>query len=262
MFESLDAMPIWVPIGLVVASLIAGLVDSIVGGGGLIQLPALLLVPGFQPVQALATNKVASACGTITSSITFARRVRPDWRMLAPVVVAAFAASFGGAVLAARLPAGIFTPIIVVVLVGVLIFTLMRPDLGSRPRDEVGSVSFAVLRGLALGLVLGFYDGLLGPGTGVFLVLGITLVLQADLLRAAGGAKIVNVATNLGALAYFIPLQAVHWPLAILLGAANLVGSYLGARLTMRLGARFVRWMLVIVVSALIVRLVLQLFGV
>lgn len=260
--DLLSALPPWGPYALALAALLAGFVDAIVGGGGLIQLPALLLVPGIQPAVALGTNKVGSIFGTVTSAVTYARRVRPGLARIWPAIAAALLASFCGAVVASHLPASVFTPVIVVVLAGVLVFTVARPRFGIEVdvRTAPGGAA-AVVRGLCVGALIGFYDGALGPGTGSFLVIAFVAALHFEYLHAAGAAKWVNVATNAGALAFFIPLGVIDWPVALLLGAANMTGGYLGARLAVRLGSRFVRITLIVVVSALLLRLGWQLIA-
>ncbi|ACZ29317.1 protein of unknown function DUF81 [Xylanimonas cellulosilytica DSM 15894] len=239
---------------LVVAGFAAGWVDAVVGGGGLIQLPALLLVPGIAPVQALATNKVGSIMGTSTSSITYARRVQPDFTTAGPMAVAALAGAVGGAVLAARIPAAAFRPIILVVLVAVFVYTLLKPSLGDRTRLRWEGNRHRVTAAMT-GLVIGVYDGVLGPGTGTFLVIALVGVLGYAFLPASALAKIVNFATNLGALIFFVPAGHVIWHLGLAIGAANLMGGYLGARMAVARGSRFVRVVFVVVVGALILRL-------
>lgn len=241
---------------LVVAAMAAGWVDAVVGGGGLIQLPALLvLVPEMSAVQALATNKVGSIMGTSTSSITYYRRIHPDMRTAAPMALAALAASMGGAVLASRIPEEALRPIIVVVLVGVLAYTLARPNLGaSTALRWEGNRHYGTAAGL--GLVIGLYDGLLGPGTGSFLVMALVGVIGYAFLPATAIAKIVNFATNLGALMFFVPAGHVVWGIGIILGVANLTGAYIGARMAVAKGSRFVRIAFITVVGALIVKLV------
>ncbi|MDO8145595.1 MULTISPECIES: TSUP family transporter [unclassified Isoptericola] len=236
---------------LVLAGLTAGWVDAVVGGGGLIQLPALLLVPGMSPVQALATNKLGSIMGTSVSSITYYRRVGPDLTTAGPMAAAALAGAVGGAALATQIPAELFTPIILVVLIGVAVFTLARPQLGryDNLRWEGNRHRWTAA---GIGLVIGAYDGLLGPGTGTFLVISLVSILGYAFLPASALAKIVNFATNLGALIFFVPAGAVVWSLGLAIGVANLVGGYVGARMAVSKGSRFVRAVFVVVVGALI----------
>lgn len=239
---------------LLLAAFAAGWIDAVVGGGGLIQLPALLLVPGITPVQALATNKLASIFGTATSSVTFYRRVRPSLRTTLPMAGIAFCGAFGGASVAAHLPAALFKPIIVVALVVVALITLLKPQLGVAASRRFAGWRYVVFA-IAIGASIGFYDGVLGPGTGTFLVFSLVGILGFDFLQASATAKMVNFATNLGALLFFIPLGAVLWPLGLLLGAANIAGSLLGSRMAISRGVKFIRAFFLIVVAALTVKL-------
>ena len=238
---------------VLVAALAAGWIDAVVGGGGLLQLPALLLVPGMSPVQALATNKLASVFGTTTSAVTYYRRVHPDLRTALPMAAVALVSSFAGASVAAALPVGVFKPVIVVALIAIAVFTVLRPSLG-----EVTALRHAGRRhhgvAAALAAAIGFYDGILGPGTGSFLVFAMVSMLGYDFLNASAKAKIVNVATNLGALLFFAPYGAVFWGLGVLMGAANMLGGYIGSRTAAARGSRFIRIVFLVVVTALIVR--------
>ena len=238
---------------LLLAAFAAGWVDAVVGGGGLLQLPALLLVPGLSPVQALATNKLGSIFGTSTSALTYYRRARPDLRTALPMAAVALVGSFGGASIAAALPVEVFKPVIVVALVTVATITLLRPALGGTTalRFSGGAHYRAAV---AVGLAIGVYDGVLGPGTGTFLVIAMVSLLGYDFLQASAKAKIVNFATNLGALLFFVPHGSVVWGLALLLGAANVGGSYLGSRMAIASGTRFIRTVFLVVVAALIVK--------
>lgn len=225
-----------------------------VGGGGLLQLPVLLMVPGMTPVQALATNKLGSIFGTTTSAITYARRLSPSMGTALPMAGAALAASFGGAATAARLPEQVILPLILAALVGVGLFTALRPNVGQLEalrHAGMGHLSRAVL----IGMTIGFYDGILGPGTGTFLVIALVTVLGYSFLNSSAQAKIVNAATNLGALLYFAPAGHVLVVLGLFLGAANMAGGYVGARMAVSKGNRFIRAVFLTVVFALIISL-------
>ncbi len=239
---------------VVIAAFGAGWIDAVVGGGGLLQLPALLLVPGLAPVQALATNKLASIFGTATSSLTYYRRARPDLRTALPMAFVALCGSFGGAFVATVIPASAFKPIVVIALVVVAVITAARPSLGT-----VAALRHTGRRHLliatAIGAGIGFYDGMIGPGTGTFLVIALVGMLGYDFLQASAKAKIVNFATNLGALLLFIPTGAVVWPLALVLAAANVAGSYLGSRMAIARGTGFIRIAFLVVVGVLIIKL-------
>jgi uncharacterized membrane protein YfcA len=239
---------------VLIAAVAAGWIDAVVGGGGLLQLPALLLVPGMSPVQALATNKLASVFGTTTSAVTYYRRIHPDLWTALPMAAVALVSSFAGASVAAALPAGVFKPVIVAALVAIAAFTVLRPDLGEVTALRHSGRTHHGVAG-AVGAIIGFYDGILGPGTGSFLVFAMVSLLGYDFLNASAKAKIVNVATNLGALLFFAPYGAVFWGLGLAMGVANMLGGYLGSRTATARGSRFIRVVFLIVVTALIVRL-------
>lgn len=247
-------LPWWGVVLLLLAAVLAGFIDAVVGGGGLVQLPALLLVPGIAPVQALATNKLGSICGTITSSITYYRRVRPDLRTALPMAALACGGAAGGALCASLLPASVFRPVIVVALLAVAVYTITRPSLGEQTSLRFSGHRHLVAAGGA-GLGIGFYDGILGPGTGSFLVFALVGLMGYAFLEASAKAKIVNFATNLGALLVFVPQGAVLWGLGLAMGVANLLGGYLGARTAIARGSRFVRVFFLVVVGALVLRL-------
>jgi len=250
-FESIQLTTL---ILIVVAGFAAGWVDAVVGGGGLIQLPALLLVPGITPVQALATNKMGSIFGTTTSAVTYYRRVRPDLKTAVPMAVIALAGSFGGAILAASLPASVFKPIIVAALIAVAIFTALRPTAGELTALRHDGRKHYVVACL-IGAVIGFYDGLIGPGTGSFLIIALVSAMGYAFLEASAKAKIVNMATNAGALIFFLPHGSLLWGVGLVLGLANMAGGYLGARTAVAKGSSFVRVVFLIVVAALIIKL-------
>jgi uncharacterized membrane protein YfcA len=240
---------------LALAGLTAGFVDAVVGGGGLIQLPALLLgLPGAAPVQVLATNKLASICGTTVSSATYYRRVRPDPRTFGPLMLLAFGGSVLGALVASRLPRSAFDPIVLVALILVGGYVVFKPSLGG---DTV--LRFAghhhTLAAMGTGLVIGFYDGALGPGTGSFFVFTLVGWLGYSFLEASAKARLANWATNLAALCVFVPQGAVLWKVGLVMGLANLLGGYVGARTAVARGSRFVRVFFIVVVSAFIVRI-------
>lgn len=239
---------------IVVAAFAAGWVDAVVGGGGLLQLPALLLIPGIAPVQALATNKLASVFGTATSSVTYYRRAKPDIRTAIPMAVVALLGSFAGAGVATVLPSAAFKPIIVVALLAVALFTAFRPQLGSATKLRFRGRKHHLMAGAA-GLGIGFYDGMIGPGTGTFLVIALVALLGYDFLQASAKAKIVNFATNAGALLLFIPHGSVLWLLGGILAVANVAGSYLGSRMAVSRGTGFIRVVFLVVVIALIAKL-------
>ena len=248
---------------LALAALFAGFVDAVVGGGGLVQLPALVLgLPGASPVQVLATNKLASICGTSVSSVTYYRRVRPHAGTFLPLMGFAFAGSLLGALLAVRIPKEAFDPIVLVVLVlvGAYVF---KPGIGDVTKLRFSGHRHTAIA-MAAGFVIGAYDGALGPGTGSFFVFALVGFLGYSFLEASAKARMANWATNLAALCIFIPQDAVMWRTGLVMGAANLLGGYLGARMAVARGATFVRVFFIVVVSGFIVRIggeVLGLWG-
>ena len=240
---------------LVLAGMFAGFVDAVVGGGGLVQLPALLLgLPGAAPVQILATNKLASICGTTVSSATYYRRVRPDPRTFLPLMLFAFIGSVAGALVASQVPRSAFEPIVLVALIVVGAYVVLKPRLGAETVLRFAG-HHHTLAAMGTGVTIGFYDGALGPGTGSFFVFALVGLLGYSFLQASAKAKLANFATNLAALCVFVPQGAVLWKVGLLMGLANLVGGYLGARTAVRRGAGFVRVFFILVVSAFIVRL-------
>jgi uncharacterized protein len=240
---------------LALAGLFAGFVDAVVGGGGLVQLPALVVAfPGAAPVQVLATNKLAGTCGTTVSSMTYYRRVRPDPRTFVPLMLVAFVGSAAGAFAASHLPKAAFNPIILVALVVVGSYVLLRPDLGSATELRFAGHRHTLTAMLA-GLTIGFYDGALGPGTGSFFVFTLVGLLGYSFLEASAKARIANWATNVAALLVFAAQGAVMWKVGLVVGVCNLVGSYAGARTAVARGSGFVRIFFVLVVAAFIVKI-------
>ncbi|HEY5247628.1 MAG TPA: TSUP family transporter [Dermatophilaceae bacterium] len=243
------------------AAVSAGWVDAVVGGGGLIQIPALLLgFPQVAPVQILATNKVSSICGTSASAGTYYRSVRPELKTAIPLALLAFAGALIGASLVSHISRAAFNPIILVVLIVVGTYTLFRPALGALT-DLRFSGRRHVLAVTGVGFLVGIYDGALGPGTGSFLVFALVGLLGYSFLRASAKAKIANVATNLASLVIFIPQGAVMWKVGLLMGLGNLAGGYVGARTAVAKGAGFIRIVLVIVLGAFIVKFGLDVIG-
>ena len=239
---------------MVLASLGAGFVDSIVGGGGLLLTPALFAIfPHAAPASLFGLNKSASVCGTTFAAIQYGRRVTLPWRALLPAAVAGLAGGFTGAWCVTVIAADFLRKGLPLVLLLVLAYTLVRKDLGREhaPRLAPGPERLAAM---AIGLAIGFYDGFFGPGTGSFFIFLFVRVLGYDFLHASAAAKLLNVATNAAALTLFAVKGHVWWHYAVALALANIAGSLLGTRLALRHGAGFVRGMFILVVSALILK--------
>ncbi|CAB4980435.1 unannotated protein [freshwater metagenome] len=253
MIESLDLGTI---VLLCIAAGAAGWVDAVTGGGGLIQLPSLLIaMPNGPPADALGTNKLSSIIGTSAAAATYLRNTRIDLRTALPMAVAAFIGAGLGALLASHIPAASFRPIILVMLIGVWLWTWLKPAMGTveqlRWEGQRRHYGVAVIAGLGIG----FYDGLIGPGTGSFLLIVLVAGLGLSFLKASATAKIVNVGTNIAALIIFGFTGSVLWLLGLLMGACNLVGAVLGARTAIAKGSEFVRRVFLVVVALLILRL-------
>jgi len=236
------------------ASLFAGFVDSIVGGGGLILVPALFAVfPTTHPATLFGVNKSASVWGTTAAAVQFARRVEMPWHALLPAAALAFGGSMAGAWAVTVISPDFLRRALPLVLLVVLLYTLARKDLGRThaPRfDRRGERAAAAV----LGLVIGFYDGFFGPGTGSFLVFLFVRWLGYDFLHASASAKLLNVSSNAAALMLFAWKGHVWWHYAVVLAVANVIGSLLGTRLALKHGSGFVRGAFILVVSALIVK--------
>ena len=243
---------------LALAAFAAGLIDAIAGGGGLIQLPALLIgMAKTETVIILGTNKVPSIFGTSASALMYRRNIKTDSKLLLIMVLPALLGSMGGASLASRIPTEVLKPIVVSLLIAVLVYTWKRPQLGqieSLRHSEPLRLKIAALAAL----VIGFYDGLIGPGTGSFLVLTLVAILGFAFLSASAIAKVVNVATNLGAIIIFGANGEIIWKIGLTLAIANVVGSLIGAHLALRGGSSLVRKVFMGVTLALIIKVAID----
>ena len=236
------------------ASLLAGLVDSIVGGGGLILLPALFATfPQAPPATLFGTNKSASIWGTAFATVQYSRRVQLPWRALLPAAAAGLLGSLAGAWAVTQVDPALFRKALPLLLTALLAYTLARKDLGREHAPRYAGRAEALMAS-AIGLVVGFYDGFFGPGTGSFLVFAWVRLLGYDFLNASASAKLINTATNFSALMLFTWQGHVWWHLALAMALANVLGSLIGTRLALRHGAGFVRRVFIFVVLALIVK--------
>ncbi|HEV7913750.1 MAG TPA: TSUP family transporter [Albitalea sp.] len=239
---------------LTVASLFAGFVDAIVGGGGLILVPALFSAfPNAAPATLFGTNKGAAIWGTAWATRQFARRVQMPWGALLPAALAALAGSFAGAWTVTLASPGGLRRALPFILLAVLLYTLARKDLGRTHLPRWSGRAQAPAAS-AIGLTLGFYDGFFGPGTGSFFVFLFVRVLGYDFLHASASAKLLNTATNAAALLLFAWKGQVWWHIAAVMAVANVAGSLIGTRLALKHGAGFVRGVFVLVVAALILK--------
>jgi len=241
-------------ITVALASLLAGFVDAVVGGGGLVLVPALFGVfPQAAPATLFGTNKGASIWGTAWATGQFARRVELNWRALLPAAAIALAGSFAGAWTVTLVDAGGLRKALPLILLAVLIYTLARKDMGRSHAPRFNGRAETLVAG-AIGLVIGFYDGFFGPGTGSFFVFLFVRLLGYDFLHASATAKLMNTATNAAALALFAWKGHVWWHIAAVMAVTNVLGSLIGTRMALARGAGFVRGMFVLVVTALILK--------
>jgi uncharacterized protein len=233
---------------------LAGFIDAVAGGGGLVQVPALfVLMPTVPAATLLGTNKFASIWGTSFATWQYARQVPMEWRATLPTCAAAIVFGFVGARTVAHLPPELLRPLVLVLLVGVLAYTLWRKDLGALHAPKLTHAG-QLWMGLATGTVIGFYDGFFGPGTGSFLIIAFVGLFGFSFLAASASAKAVNVITNLAALGYFVTHDHVLYALAAPMAICNVLGAFVGTRLALKLGSRFVRVVFIVVVSTLIAR--------
>ena len=239
---------------LAVLAFFAGFVDAVVGGGGLIQVPALFTVyPQTAPGVLFGTNKFSSIFGTAAATLRYARGVHMPWRMLVPAAAGALIFSFLGARAVTMLPVEIIRPVVLVLLIAVAAYTLKKKHFGSIHVPRLKGTPEKWL-GFATGAALGFYDGFFGPGTGTFLIFILVRFFGYDFLNASASAKVINTATNLAALVYFIPTGNIFWLAAAIMAVANLSGSFTGSHLAIRHGVVFVRRLFLIVLAAIILK--------
>ncbi|MGB7988835.1 MAG: TSUP family transporter [Candidatus Methylophosphatis roskildensis] len=239
---------------LLAGAFIAGLIDAVVGGGGLIQIPLLFSAfPQTAAATIFGTNKLAAVFGTASAALRYVRRVRIPWRAALPAAGAAFFFAFLGATTVTVLPQAILKPLVSVLLVVVAAYTWTRKDFGQTDL-ELQFGRRHTIGALVLGGGIGFYDGFFGPGTGSFLIFLFVRFFGFDFLRASATAKVVNVMTNFAALLHFGSGGAIMWQLGFGMAVLNMAGALIGSELALRHGSWLVRCLFLVVVSLLIVR--------
>lgn len=235
---------------------LAGFIDAMVGGGGLLQLPAFfILQPQLSLVQTLATNKTASFFGTSVAAARYMRRVELNWRQLLPTIIGAFVGAFSGALLVSFIHKEQFMPFIIGMLVLVLGYMIFKRELGLHHVDKQLSASKHYVYATLTGIVIGFYDGLIGPGTGSFLLFSFVVIFGYNFLYASAHAKIINCVTNISALSFFISKGYIVWQIALPVAAANMLGNYLGAHMAIKKGNAYIRIFFIAVTTVLILKL-------
>lgn len=236
---------------IIVFGFIAAFIDAVVGGGGLISIPALLAT-GMSPATALGTNKLASAFGSFTSSMKFLRSRNVDFRMMMKLFPLSFTVSIVGALTAIRLPGELLKPLVLVMLIVVLVYTLFKKDWGALEKENTLTARKIIIL-IIFAVIIGFYDGFMGGGTGSFLMF-LMLFTGFDFLKAAGNAKVLNFGSNVGALLLFMLMGEVNYTYGLAMAASMVAGSYAGAQLAISKGVGYVKMLFIIVTSVLILK--------
>lgn len=240
---------------LVAGAFVAGMVDAVVGGGGLIQIPLLLTAfPAVSIPVLFGTNKVSSVVGTLSACIRYARTISIPWRIALWAAAAAFVGSWIGAQAVSLLPKETMKPLVLGMLIVVGGYTFWRKDFGKLERHALAP-HWVVPASFAAGSVIGFYDGFFGPGTGSFLIFVFVRWFGFDFLKASASAKVVNVSTNLAAIASFATHEGILWRVGAVMAVANLAGAQLGSHLALKHGNGFIRWLFLVVVVVLVGKL-------
>jgi len=246
---------------LCVLAFCAGLIDSVVGGGGLIQIPALFNVfPAAHEATLFGTNKLAAVCGTTVAARSYVGRVHIAWSLVLPAAVAAFIMAFLGAATVSYIPRGVLRPLVLALIVVMAAYVFWKKDFGRLQRPLKVGMRERVLSVLTGGAI-GFYDGLFGPGTGSFLIFLFIRFFAFDFLQASASAKFVNIATNIAALAYFVPTGNVLYQIAIAMAVFNMLGAFAGTWVAMKHGAGFVRALFLGLLAILICKLAYDIAG-
>ena len=239
----------------------AGFVDAVVGGGGLIQIPALFTAfPAASPASLFGTNKIASIVGTASAALQYARRVSIPWRIALPGALAALIGAWCGARAVVWMPVELLRPLVLLLLIVVAAYTFTQKNFGTEgSKTAIGRRDILVT--IAIALVVGFYDGFFGPGTGSFFIFLLVRFVALDFLHASATAKVLNVATNFAALSFFVSSVDLLWQVGLVMAVCNLGGALIGSRLALRHGAGFVRRIFLLVVVVLIVKMAYDLIG-
>ncbi|GAC1413622.1 MAG: TSUP family transporter [Burkholderiaceae bacterium] len=239
---------------LCAAALLAGMVDAVVGGGGLIQIPALFTgFPAAPPAALLGTSKIAGVWGTAFAAVSYSRRVRVEWTTAVPAAVAAFIFSFTGAFAVTRVPPDLLRQLLPFILLAVALYTYKRKNFGTWHAPTHTGMR-EKLAAIVAGGAIGFYDGFFGPGTGSFLVFVFVRFFGFDFLSASAVAKVVNVSCNVAAILWFGPSGNVLWQVGLMMAVCNILGALIGTRLAIRQGSGFIRKVFLVVVGLLIVK--------
>lgn len=239
---------------LCIAAFAAGFVDAIVGGGGLIQTPmGLILLPNLPVATVIGTLKIPSFSGTLFAAIQYMKKVEMNWRLLLIMMVLAVPSAFAGSTLLTYVSNDFMKPLLLVVLSLLVIYTYAKKNFGQHT-DKSHSPKQQILYAVLISFFIGFYDGFIGPGTGSFLVLAFITLLGFDFLHASANAKMVNLATNFGSICLFIIKGKIIWMVAIPMAICNAIGGFIGAKLAINRGNKFIRIFFLIVIVGNLIR--------
>ena len=237
---------------LLLFGFLAAFIDSVVGGGGLIALPALLFT-GMNPATAIATNKLAGSIGSATSTFMFFKSGNIDLKRAMKWFPLSFFGSIAGALTVHFIDPNLLKPLMLIMLAVVAVYTIVKKDLGSTTKELVQTKA-RKLTFLIVLFFIGFYDGFLGPGTGSFLIFAFVLIMGMSFLKAAGNAKLLNFGSNIGALIMFLILGHVAIVYGLIMGAAQIVGSIVGAKFALKYGSYYVRYLFIAVTLILLAK--------
>jgi len=239
---------------LAITAFVAGFIDAVVGGGGLIQLPFLLInFPKITLPVIFGTNKIAALCGTAVSAFRYSRHIKFNFKLLLVISVFCFISSFAGAQVINLIEPSVLKPLVLVILVAVAIYTFIKKNLGATQSKKL-NVGKQMLYGALIGVVVGFYDGFFGPGTGSFFVLGFVVILGFEFMQASAYAKVVNCITNISALLVFVKNGNYILSLALTMAVFNMIGSYIGSIQAIKRGNGFIRVIFLLIVSIMIAK--------
>lgn len=239
---------------LCIASFVAGFVDAIVGGGGLIQTPvALIVLPNLSVASIIGTLKIPGFSGTSIATIQYLKKVKVDWKLFGVMAVVSFVFAFIGSSLLNVMQNDFMKPILFIILVLLLVYTYVKKDLGQLEISTLSTkrkYTYAVI----ICVFIGFYDGFIGPGTGSLLIIAFVGILGFDFLQASTNAKLVNLATNIGSITLFVIKGKIVWAIAIPMAVCNATGAFIGARLAISKGNGFIRVFFLVIVAVTLLR--------
>ncbi len=249
-------------IGVCLVAFCAGFIDAVSGGGGLIQLPGVMTcLPNLPVVTLLAINKTSSVLGTSLATVEYARKGLIDFKRMRRIALLAMFTSALGAYTAKKVPNEFLKPLIIVLIAFMIVFTLVKKDFGNKESVSGFTPAQQTALGCVMGLLIGFYDGFFGPGTGNFLIMGLIFIYGLDFLHASADAKVVNLATNIAAMAMYISLGVGNLLLGVTMGLFNMAGSWLGVRTAVLKGSKFIRVLFIAISAGLLIKQIVEFFA-